>query len=247
MYTYHKKVLFSDVDATGRMSFGSLMDAMQDCVNINSESIGRGISYMLEKKRTWFAISWNIEIYRIPAMFEEIVVKTWPYEFATSIGYRNVIVTDQDGQDIVCADSMWTLMDMETRHPVRIEEEDAKGYELEPRYPMEKCGRKIRLPKDFTIVDTVTVPKADIDYNGHMSNAKYILLANEYVENLENVRRIRVEYKSQARYQEELVIERSFPVIETEMGCEQHVMIKICGKEAGDVKAVVDYFVENKE
>ena len=178
MYTYNKKVLFSDVDATRKMSFGSLMDAMQDCVNINSESVGRGIDYMLEHKRTWFAIGWNIEIRRIPKMFEEISVKTWAYEFATSIGYRNVIVTDENGEDIVCADSMWTLMDMETKHPVRIEEEDAKGYEIRPRYPMERCGRKIRLPKEFEVVDTVVVPKADIDYNGHMSNAKYILLAN---------------------------------------------------------------------
>lgn len=48
-----------------------LMDAMQDCVNINSESVGRGID-MLMHKRTWFAISWNIEILRIPKMFEEI-------------------------------------------------------------------------------------------------------------------------------------------------------------------------------
>ena len=241
MYTYNKKVLFSDVDATRRMSFGSLMDAMQDCVNINSESVGRGIDYMLTHKRTWFAISWNIEILRIPKMFEEISVKTWAYEFATSIGYRNVIVTDENGEDIVCADSMWTLMDMETKHPVRIEEEDAKGYEIEPRYPMEKCGRKIRLPKEFEVVDTVVVPKADIDYNGHMSNAKYILLANEYVEDITCVNRIRVEYKSQARYKEALVIERAIQEIEAEAGMETHVIIKMSGKEAGDVKAVVDY------
>ena len=211
MYTYNKKVLFSDVDATRRMSFGSLMDAMQDCVNINSESVGRGIDYMLEHKRTWFAIGWNIEIRRIPK------------------------------EDIVCADSMWTLMDMETKHPVRIEEEDAKGYEIKPRYPMERCGRKIRLPKEFEVVDTVVVPKADIDYNGHMSNAKYILLANEYLEDITRVSRIRVEYKSQARYKEALVIERAIQEIEAEAGTETHVIIKMSGKEAGDVKAVVDY------
>ncbi|MFR0781633.1 MAG: hypothetical protein ACLSHP_01355 [Coprococcus sp.] len=44
------------------------------------------IDYMLTHKRTWFAIGWNIEIRRIPKMFEEISVKTWAYEFATSIG-----------------------------------------------------------------------------------------------------------------------------------------------------------------
>ena len=106
---------------------------------------------------------------------------------------------------------------------------------------MEKCGRKIRLPKEFEVVDTVVVPKADIDYNGHMSNAKYILLANEYVEDIMRVNRIRVEYKSQARYKETLVIERAVQETETEAGTETHVIIKMSGKEAGDVKAVVDY------
>ena len=150
---------------------------------------------------------------------------------------------DENGEDIVCADSMWTLMDMETKHPVRIEEEDAKGYEIRPRYPMERCGRKIRLPKEFEVVDTVVVPKADIDYNGHMSNAKYILLANEYLEDITRVSRIRVEYKSQARYRETLVIERAQLENKTDGGTETHVIVKMSGKEAGDVKAVVDYSI----
>lgn len=241
MYTYNKKIFFSDVDATRKMSFGSLMDAMQDCININSESIGRGVAYMMEKKRSWFAISWNIEIRRIPEMFEDVVVKTWPYDFSTSIGYRNVIVTDKAGNDIVCADSMWTLMDMESKHPVRIEEADTKGYDMEPRYPMEKCGRKIKLPTEFETVDTVRVPKADIDYNGHMSNAKYIMLANEYVDASERINRIRVEYKSQARYKEELLIEKACVEIETEEKSEPHIVIKITGKQTQDIKAVVDF------
>ena len=154
-----------------------------------------------------------------------------------------LMVADENGEDIVCADSMWTLMDMETKHPVRIEEEDAKGYEIRPRYPMERCGRKIRLPKEFEVVDTVVVPKADIDYNGHMSNAKYILLANEYLEDITRVSRIRVEYKSQARYRETLVIERAQLENKTDGGTETHVIVKMSGKEAGDVKAVVDYSI----
>ena len=229
MYTYNKKVLFSDVDATRRMSFGSLMDAMQDCVNINSESVGRGIDYMLEHKRTWFAIGWNIEIRRIPKMFEEISVKTWAYEFATSIGYRNVIVTDENGEDIVCADSMWTLMDMETKHPVRIEEEDAKGYEINPRYPMERCGRKIRLPKEFEVVDTVVVPKADIDYNGHMNNTRYAELATDCASKLlkkgNRVKGIKLIFKSEAMLSDTLKLYaaekdgRLYVLGEHERGC----------------------------
>ena len=70
---------------------------------------------------------------------------------------------------------------------------------------------------------------------------EYILLANEYLEDITRVSRIRVEYKSQARYRETLVIERAIQEIEAEAGTETHVIIKMSGKEAGDVKAVVDY------
>lgn len=148
MYTYNKKILFSDIDCNSRMTVEGILNAMQDCVNINSESIGRGIDYMMEKRRTWFAISWNIEIRRFPRMFENVVVKTWPYDFSASFGMRNVIITDEAGNDILVADSLWTLMDMNTGRPTRIEEEDRKGYELEEKYPMESLGRKIKVPKE---------------------------------------------------------------------------------------------------
>ncbi|MBE5947315.1 MAG: hypothetical protein E7259_10340 [Lachnospiraceae bacterium] len=235
MYTYEKKVLFSDINASSRMSVWSILNSMQDCVNINSESIGRGIDYMLEKKRTWFAISWNIEIKKFPKMFDDITVKTWPYDFSSTMGFRNVIITDSDGNDILCADSIWTLMDMNTGKPTRIEDEDCKGYDLEEKYPMEPMGRKIKLPAEFELMDTVKVRKADIDYNGHMSNGQYIQIADEYMPMDADIERIRVEYKSQAKYKEELDIYMSVE--------DKRYVIKIVGKEDGSIKAVVEFTV----
>ena len=235
MYTYNKKILFSDIDCNSRMTVEGILNAMQDCVNINSESIGRGIDYMMEKRRTWFAISWNIEIRRFPRMFENVVVKTWPYDFSASLGMRNVIITDEAGNDILVADSLWTLMDMNTGRPTRIEEEDRKGYELEEKYPMESLGRKIKVPKEPLIIDSITVRKSDIDYNGHMSNGKYIQIADEYMELGANIKRIRVEYKSQAKYKEKLVVKRA---IEDN----RHIII-LAGADADDTKAVIEFTV----
>lgn len=235
MYTYNKKILFSDIDSNSRMTVEGILNAMQDCVNINSESVGRGIRYMMEKRRTWFAVSWNIEIKRFPKMFEDVVVKTWPYGFSASMGMRNVIITDSDGNDIICADSLWTLMDMNTGRPTRIEEEDRLGYETEEKYPMESLGRKIKLPDNQEIVDRVKVRKSDIDYNGHMSNGKYIQLADEYMGFNTDITRIRVEYKSQAKYMEKLLIKRA-------MEADRYVIV-IEGEETKDIKAVVEFTV----
>ncbi|MBE5953699.1 MAG: hypothetical protein E7257_06030 [Lachnospiraceae bacterium] len=232
MYTYSKKILFSDIDQGARMSLAGIMNALQDCVNINSESIGKGIDYLLKTRRTWFAINWYIEINRYPKMFEDVLVKTWPYDFTSSMGYRNVIIEDETGQVIVAADSIWTLVDLDSGRPIRITEEDSAGYDLEEKYSIENPGRKIKLPKEFQLLDTVSVKKSDIDYNGHMSNGKYIQLADEYIPVESHPGKIRVEYKSQSRYGELLEIYKAAE--------EDKTIIKIQGKEDGSVKAVVE-------
>lgn len=255
MYKYEKKILFSDIDAASRMSVGGIMNALQDCVNINSESIGRGIAYMQEKKRAWFAISWNIEIKRYPVMFEDVVVKTWPYDFSSSMGFRNVIITDAKGNDIVCADSIWTLMDMAAGRPTKILEEDRRGYDPEPRYPMEKAARKIKLPDTMCDVETVRVHHADIDFNGHMSNARYIQMATEYVQQGLSIRKIRVEYKNQSQYGEHLRIKCAKEHIEPEgeaaavpnpsdAGAPERYVIAFTGAKDNILKAAVEFLAE---
>lgn len=236
MYTYNKKILFSDIDAGAHMSVYSILNAMQDCVNINSESIGKGIEYMLEKRRTWFTISWNIEIKQYPKMFDDVVVKTWPYDFSGFMGFRNVIISNAKGEDIICADSIWSLMDLDAGKPIRIEEEDLKGYDMEPRYPMEAVPRKIKLPTGFETVDIVAVRKSDVDYNGHMSNGEYIRMADEYLPMGIEPKRIRVEYKNQSRYRERLRIE--LVVTENEI-----YTMRFTGEDDGSVKAIVEMTV----
>ncbi len=234
MYTYNKKILFSDIDQGAKMSLAGIMNAMQDCVNINSESIGKGIDYLLKTKRTWFAINWYIEINRYPKMFEDVVVKTWPYEFSSSMGFRNVIIEDNAGQVIIAADSIWTLVDLDTGRPIRITDDDSEGYDLEEKYPIENPGRKIKIPEEFMLIDTVTVKKSDIDYNGHMSNGKYIQLADEYMPLDSNISKIRVEYKSQSRLGEALDIYMAKEKDST--------FFKLQGRDDGSLKAVVEMY-----
>lgn len=233
MYTYEKKVLFSDIDAGATMSLYGILNALQDCVNVNSESIGRGIDYMMEKRRSWFAISWNIEIKRYPKMFEDIVVKTWPYDFSAIMGYRNVIVEDKEGNVIICADSIWSLVDLNTGRPTKINDEDSAGYDLEPRFPMEEVPRKIAVPKDGVAEAKIVVGKTNVDYNGHMSNAEYIRFADEYLPMDVKPSRIRVEYKNQSQYKEELT-----PIVSRDDG---RVVVNMTGEDSKDVKAIVEF------
>lgn len=239
MYTYSKQVLFSDINKKQEISLDGMMNVIQDCININSEAIGKGIDYMHNSGRAWFAVGWNIEVKRFPKMLENITVKTWPYDFTPSIGFRNVVISDEEGNDIVCADSFWSIVNRETGRPARIEEVDSAGYELEERYDMPKLGRKIKLPAEFTKVDELKVRRAYIDFNGHMSNSIYISIASEYILEDKAIRRIRVEYKSQSLCDEMLSI-----LVSYEQNSEENrYVVKIVGKEDESVKAIVEFLV----
>ncbi len=237
MYRYEKKILYSDIDENSKMSIEGIMNSMQDCININSESIGKGVDYMHKTKRAWFAIGWNIYIDRYPALFENIVVKTWPYGFTPSMGYRNVVITDSEGTDIVYADSVWSLVDTVSGRPIRIEEADTEGYVLEERYQMDELSRKIKLPREFEDMEILKVRRSHIDFNGHMGNAKYIQLANEYVPENAVVKGIRVEYKSQSKYGESLLLSTACE----EVDAGQRFIVKITGQEKQDIKSVVEF------
>ena len=75
--------------------------------------------------------------------------------------------------------------------------------------------------------------RADIDYNGHMTNANYIALACEYIPEDFKVNRIRGEYKAQSKYLERLNCYTCF----TEEKC----IVRIVGEADNEEKCVVEF------
>ena len=67
--------------------------------------------------------------------------------------------------------------------------------------------RRIIVPKDaeFKVHEPVAVTRNDIDYNGHMNNANYIRIANEYLPEGYKYNNVRVEFKIPARLGQSLV------------------------------------------
>ena len=231
-----RQVQFSEVDDKLHMKLDYMLNAMQDCINAQSESIGRGIDYMLEKKRTWFVVGWEIEIRNYPRLREMITIKTWPTGFSATLGYRNAVIFSQEGEVLVCGESTWAMMDMQANSLSKITSEDVEGYEMEEKFPMEYRGRKIKLPKAWQEAGEITVGKNLLDYNRHMSNGKYMEMAYEYVPAEEHIVKIRAEYKNQSIYKEKLQVKISKQ--------EQCYIVLFLG-EQGETKAVVEFTVHN--
>ena len=199
MYSFESRIRYSEVDRSRRLTVEKLIDYFQDCTTFHSEGLGVGLDYMHERHIAWVINYWQISLARRPAMGEQVVIGTIPYEFKAIMGMRNFWMDTAEGERLAVANSVWTLLDMEEMKLLRIPEEISGKYELSPKLEMDYSPRKIAVPKTGgETLEEITVRLHHLDTNQHMNNAQYVHFAAMYLPADAEVTELRVEYKRQA-------------------------------------------------
>lgn len=204
MYTFDSRVRYSEIDETGQLSITSVINYLQDCSTLQSEDIGKGVSYLKQRKKAWWLSSWQIVIDRFPALGEHISIGTWPYDFKGMYGYRNFVIKDRQDQCLVRANSIWFFYDLNLNRPVKIQEEDIRGYGngSEPRLDMKYATRRITVSDNNKRSDAITIEKHHIDTNHHVNNAQYVEMARSLLADDFLIGEVRVEYKKAALFRD---------------------------------------------
>ena len=146
MYCFDSRVRYSEVDSKGAVKMNAILDYFQDCSSFQAEELGVGLSYMAEQGLVWVLTCWQVELKRYPVFGEKIQVSTWPYDFKGFFGYRNYTMKGEGEELLACANSIWALLDIESKKPVRVPEEMTDAYEFFPRLPMVLPDKRRILP-----------------------------------------------------------------------------------------------------
>lgn len=206
MYRIDTKVRYSECGEDGKIKLASIINLFQDASSAQSESLGVGMDYLKSVKRAWVLNSWQIIVERYPKAHEEIEVTTWPTGFRGVFGPRNFCLKTQDGEMLAYAHTLWVYMDIENGMPTKPSEEEKAIYGTEPPLEMEYASRKIKMPEEAKVVDTISVRKYHIDTNNHMNNCQYVQMAVEVLPEDFQTKQVRVEYKKSAVYGDKIVI-----------------------------------------
>lgn len=198
MYSFSTRVRYSEVDSTLRLSYPAIINYFQDCSIFHSEDLGIGIDFLKEAHRVWLMNSWQIKILRFPHYGEQLQVSTWPYDFKSMFGYRNFTLSDDAGEPLVVANSIWVFADTDTGRPVKPDPAYASRYPLEPPYPMESAPRKIEIPAEGTVLTPIPVSESHLDSNHHVNNGQYVAMAAALLPDSDYTG-LRVEYKKAAQ------------------------------------------------
>ncbi len=202
MYTFQSRIRYSETDSEGKLTLISLLDYFQDCSTFHSEDLGIGLGYLSQKHLAWVLSFTQIEVERYPVLCENVEIGTFPYGFRGFLGYRNFFMRSADGGWLAKANTLWSLLNMETGKPAMAPREMVERYVVEPKLDMDYASRKIAVPQNGMSMEPVTIRKHHLDTNHHVNNAQYIDMALDFVPEgaLEGgmVRRLRAEYKKQA-------------------------------------------------
>lgn len=200
MFTFESRVRYSEISEEGTLALGSVINYMQDCSTFQSESLGMGVEYLREHNRVWLMNSWQLQIERLPVLGERIAIGTWAYGFKSMYGYRNFVIDDAKGNHLVKANSVWVFYDLEKKRPIKVTEEEVRGYGGEPKLEMDYAERKIVMPEGGRMMESFPVRKYQIDTNGHVNNGQYIRMAQEYMPQAFETAGLRAEYRKSAVY-----------------------------------------------
>ena len=195
MYELKSKVRYSEANSKSELTYHALLNYLQDSSTFHSEELGESGAELFKKNMAWVLSFWQVCLEQMPKLGEDISVKTWPYQTKGLFGLRNFCMENAKGETIVKANSIWVLIDPRTGRPIRITDEVSSHYPDEPKLDMEYCDRKVVVPDVYEEKEGIVVQKYFIDTNNHVNNAKYVMLAEQYLPEDFKVNEIRVEYK----------------------------------------------------
>lgn len=198
MYTFESRIRYSETDSEGKLTMASLINYFQDCSTFHSEDLNLGVEYLKKEHLVWVLSSWQIVVNRYPALGENVIIGTQPYEVKGFLGYRNFALMDKEGGTLAVANSLWSLLDTDTGKPASVTQAMMEGYELGEKLEMDYAPRKIALPPDGTEGESVVVRKHHLDTNHHVNNQQFIHIAMDYLPENLVVGQVRAEYKKQA-------------------------------------------------
>ncbi|MDR0662500.1 MAG: acyl-ACP thioesterase [Spirochaetaceae bacterium] len=186
-------VTVGDVDESRYIKPSILFNFFQSITTEHGEDLGVGLDFMLENGQGWILSRFSVVIERRPVFADVLTVRTWPQGFEGLLCMRNYDVLDEKGGIMARASSSWLVLDIKKRRPLRPAALTVAMPPNSGRVYIEGGARSVEKRDGFVKTAERTAFYSDIDFNGHVNNARYIewiqdALPDDFIKNVEKLR-----------------------------------------------------------
>ncbi|KAF1303783.1 acyl-[acyl-carrier-protein] thioesterase [Enterococcus saccharolyticus] len=170
-YTQTHEVTYYECDVNATMTLSSMIAVAIKVSEDQSDQLNRGADFIHRFGLTWIVTNYQFFIQRLPKVGEKIQITTQAQSYNKYFCYRNFWLTTEAGEELVRIETIFALMNMETRKMSSVPEEIIAPFESE------KVKKIQRYPKIEKVVAGESYPFRvrfyDIDSNQHVNNSVY--------------------------------------------------------------------------
>ena len=176
------KVRFGGVDRSDRLTLWSIFNSFQEAAIYHATDLGVGRDAMANAGQAWILSRLSLFVERRPVYGEAIEINTWPRSWEKLFALRDYAIRDAEDLMIVRGRGAWLVLDIEKRRPLRAQSvmenmPPNEGIDALPSGPASLDPKENLLKKMER-----TALYSDIDYIGHVNNARYIQWIQDVVD-----------------------------------------------------------------
>jgi acyl-ACP thioesterase len=189
------RIRFWDVDKTDQLTLSGTFDFFQEAAIAHAEHLGVGKKDLDERKQAWILSRMSVLIERRPRKDEIVTIRTWPRGPEKLFVLRDFELLDQEKHVIIRGRSAWLVLDMEKHRPLRPQPVVEHMPRNEGLDALPDGAQGVDAEADLVKIYDRKAGYSDIDYNGHVNNARYIQWIQDAVDPdlLYNARQMRLD------------------------------------------------------
>ncbi len=220
IYQEKFKVCSYMLDPGKRLSLPALFSIFGEAAHFDAVRRGWGYQEMVSRNQAWVLIRVRVEVSRMPLWEEIITLKTWPRTMEGVQAIRDFQMLNSMGQILVAGSTVWTILDLESRRPVRMSGVEFDTGKLAENSAVGDKPGKIPWPENLMAVNRLKARYSQLDMNLHVNNARYLeWVINEVPMDLllsRSLKTIEVNFLSEVKVDDELEILIQNPVIQND-------------------------------
>ena len=210
--THNFTVWMENVRSGLQMTDKAILEIFGDMAMLHGMSIGQGIDTRHIHHMVWMTLNWKLKITRRPRAGETVTAVTWACDYSRVQAYREHLLLDKNGNELVRGTSNWVLVDERDESILRLTPELMDPYRPEPERKNFPGFRFRRPPKEGpAVLAELEYPilRAMFDENGHVHNTCYLDMVREVLpEGLdpESFKDLEAAYKQEIRKEDRSVL-----------------------------------------
>lgn len=171
-----------DVDEADRLTMAAAYNYCQEAAGRHAALLGVGKEYMASNGIAWILSRMSAELEERPRFGSTVTVRTWPRGTERLFAVRDYELLDESGSRLGRGRSAWLIVDTSTYRPRRPETLAAGLPVNAGRDALPDGAIAIPAAEGLSPSYSRRVAYSDLDYNGHVNNARYAQWAQDALE-----------------------------------------------------------------